>query len=112
MSAIAVAERCHYCWRFRDPHEMRSIGESIKMCFQCCERHEKEVENFKVGTHCPKCNSSFESLRTMQGDAFRMFAHFIDGTYQALCSECDQIYVAQRKDLFGPTAFGYHERKL
>ena len=40
-----------------------------------------------------------------------MFLHWKDGLYQLLCPRCDAENVQKRKDLYGPTRFGW-ERKL
>ncbi len=104
-----MAVRCHYCSRGVNPEEVRQVGESIVMCFDCHERHKREVQKFEIPTHCQGgCNLSVALLAAAGS---RFFAHWKDGCYQLLCGACDEKYVPLRKDLFADTRFGW-DRKL
>lgn len=104
--------RCHYCSHFRPPSEIITIGDSIKMCFQCREKHVEEIIKFHPVRECSLCHVSFADLGERElGPDLRMFVHFIDRSYQILCTLCDAKYVSQRRDLYGDTPFGW-ERKL
>jgi hypothetical protein len=52
---VVAAITCHYCSRAVHPDDVRKMGESIVMCFQCLERHKKAVETFEVPSHCQGC---------------------------------------------------------
>lgn len=83
-------------------------------CFQCQDKHNEALEvlagNPPKG--CGECGVTFEDLaRRTLGEQVGMFMHWKDGMYQLLCAHCDRKYVERRKDLYGPTRFGW-ERKL
>lgn len=105
MSLIVSTERCFYCSRFFHPSEMLLIGESVRMCQQCREKHDKQVEGFIAPDACALCGTSTEALTAANGQ-LRMFVHWIDGSYQLLCVACDAQYFQKRKDLYRHTRFG------
>lgn len=106
---VVVSVRCHYCSRHVHPSEVREMGESIRMCFQCQQRHDAAVAKFEIPKHCQGgCNLSLEVLLAAGS---RFFAHWKDGCYQLMCGACDALYVPKRMDLFGDTRHGI-DRKL
>lgn len=91
---------------------MLTIGESVKMCQQCHQRHGLKIEAFNPPDICVGCNASRAEIEARElGGKFSMFAHWRDGEYQLLCRECDAKYVQQRADLYADTRFGW-ERKV
>lgn len=84
-------------------------------CFECQDKHNKALEAYCAGVppqHCGGCGISFGDLAKREiGNKASMFLHWKDGLYQMLCRMCDAEYVQKRRDLFGPTRFGW-ERKL
>lgn len=107
-----ILVRCHYCSTHVHPKEIVNIGESALMCRNCREAHVTQIEAFDPPHHCMRCMRTFEQLAALTvGAHVRMYPHWKDGVYQILCQWCDEKYVQQRKDLYGPTRFGW-ERKL
>ena len=83
-------------------------------CRKCEEKHlaALDVLSGNPPTACGECGVTFEQLAERTGeDHVPMFMHLKDGMYQLLCAACDRKYVRQRKDMYGPTQFGW-ERKL
>src|SRR5271170_4400569 len=114
MALPIIGTRCHYCSRTFAAWMIVNFGESMARCFQCQEKHLAALEVLagKPPVGCGECGVTFEDLaaRTM-GDNVGMFMHWKDGMYQLLCAVCDRKYVEGRKDLYGPTRFGW-QRKL
>lgn len=104
--------RCHYCSAQVHPKEVIRIGDSALMCWACYEKHKIAVEAFHPPHECAECQRTFEQIAAATpGSHVKMYPHWKDGMYQILCAACDEIYVQKRKDLYGPTQFGW-ERKL
>ena len=109
-----IGVRCHYCSRFFPPSQVMKFGESMVRCFQCQQKHLDALEVLagKPPRGCGECGITFEDLSaTVATPQVPMFMHWKDGMYQLLCARCDRKYVEGRKDLYGPTRFGW-ERKL
>ena len=106
---VLVGVKCTYCQQFKTAIEMRRIG-NVLMCEDCNARHYKKIQEFVAPTHCPGCNRSLADMMASSGGV-RMFLHWKDGEYQALCEICDAVYVEKRKDLFRDTQFGW-DRKV
>lgn len=82
------------------------------MCWACWEKHTTQIEVFDPPHKCQVCNRTFEEIAAATiGEKVSMFPHWKDGVYQILCRPCDEIYVRSRRDLYGPTRFGW-DRKL
>lgn len=118
MSAIPIlGVRCHYCSHFFPASLLINFGESMVRCFQCQEKHLAALEVLagKPPQGCGECGLTFEVLADQQSPPAEtqvsMFMHWKDGMYQLLCASCDRKYVEGRKDLYGPTRFGW-DRKL
>lgn len=104
--------RCHYCSEHVHPKEVIRIGDDVIMCWSCYEKHKIQVEAFHPPHECSECRRTFEQISAATlGDKVKMYPHWKDGMYQILCEVCDAVYVQKRKDLYGPTQFGW-ERKL
>lgn len=113
--AISFRERCHYCSHFYPIQDIVVFAGGLMRCLKCHEKHLAALEVLagKPVTACGECGITFEQLAEMSdGQHVPMYVHAKDGLYQVLCLRCDAVYVQKRKDLYGPTAFGYHERKL
>lgn len=110
---FVILLRCHYCPRQVHPREVVNIGDDALMCWTCWEKHKIAVESFNPPHECAECHRTFAQIAADTiGQSVRMYPHWKDGLYQILCAACDEIYVQKRKDLYGKTEFGYHERKL
>lgn len=83
-------------------------------CWKCEQKHQAALDVLAGNPPkaCGKCCLTFEELAARtQGAEVSMFLHWKDGIYQVLCRACSDLYVSQRKDLYGPTPFG-RERGL
>lgn len=112
--ALIGVVKCHYCSRFCARCEVVTFGESMVRCFQCQDKHVAALEVLagKPPEGCGECGVTFAALaERTAGAQVSMFMHWKDGMYQLLCPACDRKYVEGRKDLYGPTRFGW-ERKL
>lgn len=113
--AIVNTARCHYCSRFYLVGDLVAFAGGCLRCPKCWEKHLAALEVLagKPPQACGECGVTFDQLaeRTL-GEHVPMYIHAKDGLYQLLCAPCDRRYVELRKDLYGPTPFGYHERKL
>jgi hypothetical protein len=111
---VGFRVKCHYCSRFLPPSEVMNFGESMARCLRCQAAHLAALEVLAGSPPqgCGECGVTFAELaaRTM-GAEVGMFLHWKDGMYQLLCRACDRKYVQRRKDLYGPTRFGW-DRKL
>jgi transcription elongation factor Elf1 len=90
------------------------FGESMVRCFQCQQKHLAALDVLAGNPPeaCGECGLTFAALAARTGqEHVSMFLHWKDGMYQLLCPACDRKYVEGRKDLYGPTRFGW-ERKL
>ena len=111
---VLVGVRCHYCSKFKNPHEvMRFTGGPI-MCWRCYDWHQIALKI--LAGHpprgCQECGVTFAGLAECEaGGDIRMYLHAKDGIYQVLCRACSDSYVLKRVDLYGNTAFG-RSRKL
>lgn len=104
---------CHYCGDQVHPKEIVNIGDDALMCWKCWEKHKVAVEAFNPPHECAECHRTFAEIAADTiGQNVRMYPHWKDGGYQILCARCDEAYVQKRKDLYGKTSFGYHDRKL
>lgn len=101
--------RCHYCSIHKPESGVMTIGDSVKMCLYCREKHVEEIIKFHPVRECAHCHKSFDELASLGFDLFTV--HWMDRSYQILCVTCDVEYVKKRADLYGPTEFGY-QRKL
>lgn len=114
MAVPIIGERCHYCSRTVPLFELIKFGDSMVRCARCEENHIAALDVLAGNPPkaCGECGVTFELLaaRTL-GAEVKMAVHMKDGMYQLLCSVCDEKYVRQRPDLYGPTEFGW-KRKL
>jgi transcription elongation factor Elf1 len=114
MAVPIIGQKCHYCSKFFPFSQVIHFGESMVRCFQCQEKHLAALEVLagNAPKACGECGLTFAVLAArQQGEQVSMFMHWKDGMYQLLCAACDRKYVEGRKDLYGPTRFGW-ERKL
>lgn len=114
MAIPIIGVRCHYCSKFYPRSHVVNFGKSMVRCWKCHGAHLAALEviagNPPKG--CGVCGVTFEALaERTAGEEVGMFMHYKDGLYQLLCSACDRVYVPKRKDLYGPTQFGW-DRKL
>ena len=109
-----IGTRCHSCSKFYPESGLMTIGESIKRCFACQEKHEQALDVLAGNPprSCGECGATWEEIKRRDSNPeAKMYVHMKDGVYQLLCDLCDEEYVRKRKDLYGPTRFGW-ERKL
>lgn len=107
-AAAIIGVRCFYCSRFCAPREVRTIGESVQMCWQCQEKHTVKVEGFRPPAECQMCGTSTELIAARaRGARWSMFLHWKDGEYQMLCPACSDAYIGKRRDLYGGTRFAW-----
>jgi hypothetical protein len=85
------------------------FGESMVRCFRCQENHLAALEVLAGNPPraCGECGVTFEALAEQAGERVSMFMHLMSGMYLLLCARCDVLYVQKRKDLYGPTRFGW-----
>ena len=106
-AAVHVAELCPSCRRFRSPYDMiRHTG--FTQCLECLHRHEEALHALATGTpptECSECHTAWDILRWIGQN--RMVCHMENGLYRMMCLACDARYVKKRKELYGPTEFGY-----
>lgn len=77
-------------------------------CLPCWNRHLEALHSLSTGEppkSCSECDTSWEELRA-RGEV-KMVCHMENGRYRMMCLACDAIYVRKRKELYGPTEFGY-----
>lgn len=108
MPAVVITVRCHYCSHFRPPDEVMTIGDSIKMCFDCREKHLEEIIKFHPEKECAHCHRTFDALAALGMDVFTV--HWMDRSYQILCRTCNAVYIPKRADLFRDTQFGWEQK--
>jgi hypothetical protein len=106
--------KCHYCSRFRSPHEILKIGTGgAIMCWFCYEWHGKALKMLcgalPMACQGDNCGVTWEQLQE-RGDS-KMYVHNKDGIYQILCQSCSDRHVLLRADLYRPTRYG-HQLKL
>jgi hypothetical protein len=114
-----LSTRCHYCSKFRNPHEIIPIGTGgALMCFHCYEWHTKSLNALATGSAppgCFECRVTWAELRARpaSGDetSVKMYLVPKDGIYQLLCRTCSDAYERKRADLLGDTVYG-HLNKL
>jgi len=109
-SPIIISVQCFYCSKWFPESQLRTIGESVKMCEACQHKHMKNMLEFEPPPYCQSCLTTTQALAARGDD--RLAVHYKDGIYQVLCMACDAVYVQQRKDLYARTEFGYKEAKL
>jgi hypothetical protein len=111
--AFIIQLRCMTCSQFVAPADVVRIGESVIQCWNCYDKQRTIIESFQdPPKECVRCHASFEDLAAqVPGKPVSMFPHWIDGTFGFLCVACDQVYVQQRRDMYGDTRFGW-DRKL
>jgi hypothetical protein len=118
---IVVADTCHYCRQARNPVDIIPLPGGIKICQGCYQQHQAGVlamSGLRVesdGTfssvappppECSECHLSVEELRA-RGHGVMMAVHFENGLYRVMCLYCSDTYVQKRKDLYGPTEYGF-----
>lgn len=112
-ASVIIAERCNYCSDFYNPNELRTMGESIKICWKCAEKQTVQVEAFNPPDHCQVCHRPTAELAAEEpGDYLHMFPHWKDGVYQLLCRRCDAAYLPKRRDLVRGTRFAEEQKLL
>ena len=115
MTAPAIiTERCHYCSRWRSPHEILHLPGRAKMCLRCFEWHCEALKMLsgQPPKGCQECGVSFQALMERAGSGNTpMYLHRKDGVYQVLCRACSDRYERKRLDLYGDTVHG-HLKKL
>ena len=106
--AIIIALTCLDCGKACSPSEVVRIGESANQCWNCYDAQRKIVESWEEPPkECAVCHTAFADLAArVPGQPVSMFLHVIDGTVGLLCSICDPVYVAKRRDQFKNTRFG------
>jgi hypothetical protein len=109
-----IRVRCHYCSKFRSPHEIVNIGTGgAMMCWHCLEWH-KEALMVLAGhppPGCQECGVTFAELKGIDpGGNVRMYVHPKDGLYQVLCKPCSDAYLPKRVDLYGDTQYGWDKK--
>jgi len=121
---IVVAETCHYCQKARNPVDIIPLPGGIKICQDCYQQHQAGVlamSGLKAegdGTfssvappppECSECHLSVEELRA-RGHGLTMAVHFENGIYRVMCMQCSDLYVTKRRDIYGPTEYGFHNK--
>lgn len=105
-----IAEKCHYCSKYRHPHEVMRLPGGVRMCWHCHEWHGKAMMALATGVPppgCQNCGVSVADLKDERGDGnVQMCIHVKDGVYQVLCKPCSAVYATKRRDLFGKTVWG------
>jgi hypothetical protein len=102
MAAMFFGEKCHYCQKWRSPHDISHLPGDVKICESCQHRHLEALAILSKGVptgECSECGRKAEGLTSMA-------VHFENGLYRAMCMECDAVYVRKRKELYGETEFG------
>jgi len=108
---FAIRERCHFCSKYRNLHEMiRIVGKGQRICWSCFKWHQKAMRMLggEPPPGCQECYVTFDALQKISPDgnvSFRM--HLKDGIYQILCRSCSDAYERKRLDLYGDTAYGW-----
>lgn len=77
-------------------------------CVPCQYAHEEALQSLGTGTppkECSECGTAWSELRLLGHD--RMACHMENGRYRMLCMRCDADYVPKRKELYGPTEYGF-----
>jgi hypothetical protein len=102
--------RCQYCGHFREPADIRMLGDLMPMCRYCeVERHQPAVNAIRPAIECALCHTTYATLEARAratASKLSMFWHWIDGSYQALCKACSDAHVPKRQDLYKGTPFG------
>lgn len=104
---FVVTVLCPGCQKARSPREMIQHP-GYQQCLHCEARHIDALNALATGkppSECSECNTSWEDLRAQGHD--RMACHMENGHYRMMCMRCDAFYVTKRKELYGPTQFGY-----
>jgi len=121
---LVTAETCHYCRHSRNPVDIIPLPGGIRICQDCYQKHLTGVLALSGlrasgdGTfttvspppaECSECHLSVEELRA-RGHGLTMAVHFENGIYRVMCLQCSEVYVTKRRDIYGPTEYGYQQK--
>lgn len=98
---------CPSCQKARSVREMVQHTGFVQ-CVSCELRHDEALYSLATGRpprECSECNTPWEELRS-RGEN-KMVCHMEDGRYRFMCVACDTRYEPKRRELYGPTAYGY-----
>jgi len=104
-AAVWVAVTCHYCSRGRAPAEIIYMPGGIQICLDCYHRHREGVMALagKPPTECSECHAAWEP-------GAMMAVHYEHGLYRCMCLPCSDKYVPKRRDIYGPTEYGWKKK--
>jgi hypothetical protein len=77
-------------------------------CFACELRHYEALRSLATGEppkECSECHTPWEEFRA-RGEN-KMIIHMEAGRYKFMCPACNKVYLPKRKELYGPTEFGW-----
>lgn len=107
MSHVVMAERCPTCQRFRSPAEMIEHT-GYRQCLPCEMRHLEALTALSTGRPPSECSECYKPWSELEAEGHgKMACHMENGHYRLMCMQCDAEYVTKRRELYGPTEFGY-----
>jgi len=111
-AAVFVTITCHYCRRQRAPLDIIPLPGGIKMCLGCYHQHREacNVLSGKPPTECSECHTAFDDIPRDAGGNVRLVVHYEGGLYKCMCLPCSDVYIPKRRDLYGPTEYGWKKK--
>jgi hypothetical protein len=115
MSALAspILGLCGYCFKSKPMNFIFRLGESVLICHNCYEKHEKAVNDFALQppTECAACHLTWEQLSEgVIGPTVPMYPHYLDGIYQLLCRSCSDARIRKTPQPYKGTRFGWEQK--
>lgn len=77
-------------------------------CLACDLRHIEALAALSTGTPPKECSECYTPWVELQARGeIKMILHMEDGRYRFVCIACDAKYEPKRRELYGPTEYGY-----
>lgn len=109
-AAVIIGELCPGCQKYRSPVDMiPHLG--YTQCVYCELRHREALHCLATGTppkECSECHTPWEEFRA-RGEN-KMIIHMEAGRYKFMCLACNEAYLPKRRELYGPTEFGWKNK--
>lgn len=111
-NGIILTETCHYCRHARALRDVMRLPGGVRLCISCYEKHQVALIALSRGkppSDCSECHTPLDDLQ--KGDRpVQMALHYEDGFYRLMCLPCSETYIQKRRDLYGPTQYGWEQK--
>ena len=113
---VVITEKCHFCSKGRNPHEVIHLPGGKLLCWTCYGWHRRAMNLLAKGEvppGCQECGLKIEAMQEVNARGDKpLYLHPKDGVYQVLCGKCSDAYVQKRADLYRSTQYGRSQKLI